>query len=169
MAAPEFSFAPDRRSFQGLFFRFNDRSSRLGQNLTQQESLTYKLSKEYETKFPDVDANLRAVLVDLLVSEVPLVHNNLTFLAVARYIIYYMNTRLDTNELTPELFEQFFTYFSSRLLPSSTSSGLKKDASTLAMTRANFKVTLLRYIDYIQRHRAQLSSVGATTGSTEFV
>lgn len=142
MSFQELSFAPDRRSVQTTYYHFTERPSgeydRRG--FSPQDSLTWSLSKIYETKFPQVSKHLRDILVNILVSEVPLAHKNLTLLATANLIVYYM--RLYKQEFTPQLFDQYFNALASILLPDMTA----KKPEDIQQIRANFKATLLRYV-----------------------
>ena len=95
MAYPQLSFAPDRRSVQSTFYHFNERGSgepdRHG--FSHQDSLIYNLNKVYETKFANISHEYRRTLVEMIVANVSLDHNNLTMLAAATYIVYHMISR----------------------------------------------------------------------------
>ena len=151
----QLSFAPDRRSLQTTYYHFNDRSS--GEfdkrGFTQLDTLIIALDKIYTTKFPNMNKDQVKNLVNILVTEVPISHHNLTFLAAANQIVQYMRYVDLTNELTPALFEKYFNslgpYIISEVVQTSET---KKTPEDLQLERANFKATLLRYILYVQNH-----------------
>ena len=142
----ELSFAPDRRSVQATFYHFSDRPSGLSdsRNFSQHDTLIIALDKIYQTKFKDLLPEHRRILVSILTSEVPLDHRNLTFLAIANYIVY--NIRATRREFTPDIFEMYFNDFSSFIM---TDVGTKQ-VSEIEEIRARFKATLLRYIFYFR-------------------
>jgi len=144
----ELSFAPDRRSVQTTFYHFSDRPSgefdRRG--FSQHDSLAWAIDKIYQTKFFNISKEYRDTLVSILISEVPLDHRNLTFLATANFIVYHM--RITRTNLNPKTFEDYFNFVASSLM----SDVVGKKPNEIQQIRANFKVTLLRYIIYVQNN-----------------
>jgi hypothetical protein len=182
------SFLVDRRSSNTTFYHFSERSSgesdRTG--FSQQDSLVWELRKVYQSKFPNISEQFRNVLVNTLVSYVPLTHQNLTMLAAANFIIYDMkakglvlsfipsgfaspmcespqqncisdspsvvsckqqsNSGLDqTNKNT---FDAYFNF----VAPFIMSDISTKTAEEMIQIRALHKITLLRYIIFVQDH-----------------
>lgn len=146
-------FTPDRRSIQGTMFRFSEQPSRQvsGRDASQQENMTWALDKIYQSKFTWINPQLRSILINILVTEVPLTHRNLDLLATANWIVYDMRNRNNVNEITPELFTPYFDYVAARLMSDVTG----KTPEESQEIRTNFKVTLLRYIFYIQQHTSR--------------
>jgi hypothetical protein len=177
------SFGADRRTVQTTFYHFNDRipgdSDKYG--FSQQESLNYALGKIYENKFPDISPQFRSTLVDILTKYVPLPHHNLSMLAAAQYVIYYMRTYGHNLDVNPEhyaapvcdsppqpcisgtpnivsckqntvsvldptnrnIFEQYFNYVAPFIMSDVTEQNAVEK-------RALYKITMLRYIIFIQ-------------------
>lgn len=155
MAYPELSFAPDRRSVQATFYHFSERPSgdpdRRG--FSQQDSLIYALDKIYQSKFTNIPPQLRNTLVNILVTEVPLAHNNPTILAAANFIVYHMRLnqitiRTTGTEFDPrerQIFDSYFNYVAQFLITDVSG----KTPGEIQKIRANFKITLLRYVIFI--------------------
>ena len=141
MSFQELSFAPDKRSIQGLTFRFSERST--GGEFSPQESMRHQLSKIYEEKFATINQTQRSILVDILVPTVPLSHRNLPMLAAANYIVYLMRNWEKHDEITPEIFNKYLKYVPSGIVDTAEETLEEKISS------AKFKITLLRYIYYI--------------------
>ena len=165
MSFQELSFAPDRRSVQATFYHFSERpsgdSDRRG--FSQQDSLIWALDKIYQSKFGGIQPPMRALLVNILISEVPLSHHNLTMLAAANFIVFHMRlhgqqimtdpisfpgTEGEMEQQNRQIFERYFNSVESIII--SDVNGLTPDQINLQ--RANYKVTLLRYIIYIQNN-----------------
>ena len=102
----QLSFSIDRRSSTTTFYHFSERSSGESDKtgFSQQDSLIWALSKVYQSKFPNISEQFRNVLVDTLVSYVPLTHQNLTMLAAANFIIYDMRAKGLSIGITPSSF-----------------------------------------------------------------
>ena len=154
MAFQEFSFAPDRRSVQGQIIHFSERPSREsgGRGFSQQDSLTWAIDKIYQ-RFTGIDPQTRRGLVATLVADVPLAHRNLVMLAAANYIVYHMRAFHRVNEMTPELYQGYFNWASQFIMGDATG----KTPEEQVLMRANFKVTLLRYILYVLRHTTRMN------------
>ena len=146
------SFAPDRRSLQTTYYHFNDRGSgnydRRG--LSQTDALALALRKIYIENFPNIDETLVMVLVTNLINDVPIPHTNLIFLAAANSIVYQLRYETGSDTLTPVLLETYVQRLPPRILSEVTQTA--KGPEEVQMARARFKVTLLRYILYIQNH-----------------
>ena len=146
MVMHELSFAPDRRSVQTTFYHFSERPSgefdRRG--FSQHDSLAWAIDKIYQTKFAGIPKDFRDTLVNILVTEVPLEHRNLTFLATANFIVYHM--RLSRSELDSKNFDAYFNFVAPFLMADVTG----KKSEEIQQVRANFKTTLLRYIIYVR-------------------
>jgi hypothetical protein len=149
MQQQDLSFAPDRRSIQGMTFHFSERPSGTfgARGYSQQDQLTYALDRVYRDRFPDLDRGTRELLLQLLVNNVPLSHRNLLFLATAMLIVYDMRIK-GNNEFTPEAFNSYFNYSLQFIATDVTD----KNPEEIHKLIANFKVTLLRYLFYIQEH-----------------
>lgn len=145
----DLSFAPDRRSIQGMTFHFSERPSGASgaRGYSQQDQLTYALERVYRDRFPDLERGSREVLLQLLVNNVPLAHHNLLFLATAMLIVYDMRLK-GMSELTPEAFTSYFNYAWQFIATDVTG----KTPEEIHKIIANFKVTLLRYLFYVQQH-----------------
>ena len=163
MIFPELSFAPDRRSVQTTFYHFSERSSgdEDKRSFSQHDSLVWALDKIYQSKFTNISQSLRNTLVNILVSEIPLVHHNLTMLAAANYIVYYMRSSklapLETdpskftggmNDHNRQVFEAFFDFVAPFIITDVSG----KTPEEILIVRAEFKVTLLRYIIFVQEN-----------------
>lgn len=149
------SFAPDRRSLQTTYYHFNDRAfgdfDRKG--LSQIDTLTIELEKIYDKKFPGMSSDQIKNLTNILVTNVPISHHNLTFLAAANYIVQYMRYSDNTDVLTPELFNKYYNTMERFLVSEPVQSPeTKKVPKDPQLVRANYKATLLRYILYVQAH-----------------
>lgn len=147
----ELTFAPDRRSVQTTFYHFSNRPSGFSDQkvYSHHDSLRWALEKIYENKFAGLSPVYRKILVDILTTEVPLDHRNLTLLAVANYIVYSL--KLAHTELTPPLFSEYFRHFEPFLMPDVG----KKNPVEIEQIRVNFKTTLLRYIIYVQNNTSK--------------
>lgn len=149
----ELTFAPDRRSVQATFYHFSDRPSGLSdkRGFSHHDSLIWAIDKIYQTKFSNLPPSYRKVLVDILTSEVPLDHRNLTLLAIANYIVY--NLRLTKTTLNPQIFEEYFR----NLAPFLISDVSGKTPTDIQEIRANFKTTLFRYVIYVRDNTTDFS------------
>jgi hypothetical protein len=169
MAYQQLSFAPDRRSIQTTFYHFNERPSgdvdRRG--FSQQDSLTYALDKIYQSKFADISQQFRNTLVGILVPDVPLAHQNLVMLAAANFIVFDMRQRripfnIDPatynggpiNSMDQSNFEAYFRRVESAIMPELTG----KSPEEIALIRAKFKATLLRYIIYVMNNTNNIAN-----------
>lgn len=163
MAYQQLSFAPDRRSVQTTFYHFSERPSGDSdqRGFSQQDSLIYALDKIYQSKFTDISQQFRNTLVGILVADVPLAHHNLTILAAANYIVFHMRQyrisfNIDPNNyvggaVDPQdqrNFEAYFRHVESAIMPDVTD----KSPDSIAIIRAKFKATLLRYIIYVMNN-----------------
>lgn len=164
MSYQQLSFAPDRRSVQTTFYHFSERSSGSfdKHGFSQQDSLIWALDKIYQSKFTNISQQFRSVLVNILVTQVPLLHQNLTMLAAANLIVYDMRTKQIQIDITQsnfttgqtasprnlQIFEAYFNYVAPFIMPDLNG----KNPEEILLIRANFKVTLLRYIIYVQEH-----------------
>lgn len=146
MTMQELTFAPDRRSVQTTFYHFSDRPSgefdRRG--FSQHDSLAWAIDKIYQTKFMNLSKEYRSALVNILITEVPLEHRNLTFLATANFIVYHM--RVTGTEFNPQSFGEYFNFVSASLMSDVTG----KKPAEMEEVRSNFKTTLLRYVIYVR-------------------
>lgn len=176
------SFNVDRRNTQTTFYHFSDRVN----DYSQQYSPVWELAKVYQSKFPNISEQFRNILVDTLVTYVPLNHQNLTMLAAANFIIYDMRTKgisldvLSSNYSSPmcepsqescitdnpnvinckqqvnavldqtnkNTFDAYFNFVSAFIMPDV---GLKSPEEMISI-RAMYKITLLRYIIFVQSH-----------------
>jgi hypothetical protein len=194
MSLQHLSFNADHRSVQSTFYHFNEHTSGSNKrNFSQQDTLVIALTNVYETKFSNVSKEFRNVLVEILVSNVPLEHNNLTMLAAANYIIYNLrnnginlnldstsfaspqcdspqqycitdspsvveckekaNSKLDPNNRN--VFEFYFNYVEPFIMPDVSG----KKPEEVDQLRALNKITLLRYIIYVQNNLPKIQNV----------
>lgn len=153
MTDEPFLFTADRRGIQGTTFHFSERPSgdSSGRGFSQQDNLSWSLDKIYQSKFTFVNPQLRSILVAILVAEVPLTHRNLTLLATANWIVYYTRYVDRLPEITPERFATYFDYVAPLLMSDVTG----KTPQQSQDIRTKFKVTLLRYIFYIQQQTSR--------------
>jgi hypothetical protein len=204
MSRHELSFAPDRRSVQTTFFHFSERPSGEAdkRGFSQQDAQVWALEKIYQSKFVNISQQLRNILVNTIVTEIPLAHNNLTMLAAAEFIVYHMRSNRITLNTDPSTFtnqcdqtgclsidsavvsckqsaneqvnaqnritfEAYFNFVAAFIMPDVTG---KKPEEILTI-RASHKITLLRYIRFIQNsttnymvnYTGQAATVGQST------
>lgn len=147
----ELSFAPDRRSIQNNFYHFSERPSGDSdtRGFSQHDSLTGRLDKIYRDYFTHMEPPVRRTLVDILVREVPLNHKNFKTLAAAMFTHYFMAARGE--QLNPTTFNQYFNYLAQIIMGDVTG----KSTEDVALIRANFKATFLRYLNHIQVSRGR--------------
>ena len=148
-----------------MTFHFGERPSGASgaRGYSQQDQLTYALDRVYRDRFPDLERGSREMLLQLLINNVPLAHHNLLFLATSMLIIYDMRLKgisgidLDgtggqtpdgSRRLTPEGFTSYFNYAWQFIATDVTG----KSPEEIHKIIANFKVTLLRYLNYVQEH-----------------
>ena len=197
----QLSFGIDRRSSTTTFYHFSERSSGEADKtgFSQQDSLIWALSKVYRDKFPNISEQFRNVLVDTLVSYVPLTHQNLTMLAAANFVINDMRTRGLALEITPSSFtspmcespqqncvsdspnvvnckqqsnagldqtnHNIFSAYFNFVAPFIMSDVGVKTEKEMILIRANHKITLLRYIIFVQNHLNNATRVIPTQSS----
>ena len=187
----ELSFAPDRRSIRTTLYHFGEPDRR---GSSDQESLIWSLDKIYQSRF-NISQQLRHTLVNLLASEVPMVHFNLPILAAANFIVYHMRSnainlynfnpnsyentcqsnvecrpsdpmaircaQIENAQMDPhdrEKFDRYFNFVEPFIMPDVTG----KTNEDISIIRGNYKITLLRYIIYVQQNTTNFM-----TGTTQ--
>lgn len=147
------SFGPDRRTLQQTYFHFSERPTGAAgrQNFSQHDTLVISLDKIYQNKFPEIAREVRSILIDILVSDVPLAHHNLTLLAAANVIVYQI--RNNNYEWSPQTFDYFFRYIGPKLISDVTN----KKVEDIQRITIEFKADLLRYTIFVMENTPDFS------------
>lgn len=143
-----FSFTPDRRAQQKNYYQYSGRSRDFTRDgLSELEGVKASLGRIYRNLgIPDENS---VVLIDQLVTYVPIAHQNLTMLAVANKLAY--DSIHENKDLDRYMLDKYYNFYLNHIVVDIIHKEGKqtKDEKTLV---ANFKVTLLRYAIYIINH-----------------
>jgi len=110
---------------------------------SRQDSMTWTLQKLFQTELPNIQRVARDEIISVMLN-LDLDHKNLLLVALATLIIYSLrNAKM---ELTPEVFNQYFT----SLAPLLVKDVQGKTSEEVNMIYIRYKVTLYRYLVFVQ-------------------
>jgi len=139
----QLSFAPERRYLQENLYRFSYRPSIFtndGYTYSPQDSMMFNIEKIYKEKFSGINPSTISILVNLIISDIPIGHKNLLYLAAAVYVVHLYKNQI----VNQDYFDNEYNKVSEALI-----NGIN---DTKKINYTTIKITLLRYIYYVSSY-----------------